>query len=803
MNKRKVCSLAGAFLLGLAAAEFRNVPLGMLGFCYGIVWICTVIKVYPKTSWKRLLLISLCPVAFCAGGIDGLYQQQFRADYEAVLESGVECLVQGEIAQKEQKKEQYLFYLGNCILQIRQKNYSCNQILVYLDTGNYSIGETICVKGRVQTFSLPGNEGNYNERQYYQSLKIDFSMEDTEILGVYGRKSLFREYLAKLKMNMQNSYQNCLGERDCGVMTAMTLGDKSRMEQELKGLYQKAGISHFYCISGLHISMLGMSLYRLLRRRGISYGAAGIVSGTVIVGYGMLTGFGISAIRAIGMFLLLIYAKFRGRSCDQLTSVSVMAALMAGQNPGLLHHAGALLSFGAVLGVILAEEVISSGKKEPEKDDVQKRGEEKWKKKWSQWIASGRETLLVSICIQLVTIPILGSFFYEISIYAVFVNLFILPCMGILLGTGLLGGMAGCISVGLGKILLLPCHWILAAFEILCSCFLKLPHAVWITGKFGMEKIFIWYGVLLFAWYFYQTCGWRKAASVSVLLICALLSVIQPEKSLELDFLDVGQGDAIYLSTGDGTSVFIDGGSSDISKVGTYRILPFLKYRGIRQVDYWFVSHCDSDHISGLFEVMESGYEIKNLVVSQEMPEDESWQELRELAEEKEICILPMKQGDRLEGRDKNNHKIWSLRCLFPGTSYQTEDRNGMSLSLLFESEGFSCLFAGDLAKEQEKILVQNGILKTDIFKASHHGSDYSNSRELLEAIQPEITVISCGLNNRYGHPGTDAVERMKDVETNIYETRYLGQIKISYNLKTDRCDVWYCYGERLIRNEQ
>ena len=81
-------------------------------------------------------------------------------------------------------------------------------------------------------------------------------------------------------------------------------------------------------------------------------------------------------------------------------------------------------------------------------------------------------------------------------------------------------------------------------------------------------------------------------------------------------YFDVGQGDATYISDGEGTSIFIDGGSTTEKEVGKYRILPFLKAKGVRQIDYWFVSHCDEDHYSGLLEAIESGYKIENIIFS-------------------------------------------------------------------------------------------------------------------------------------------------------------------------------------------
>ncbi len=119
-----------------------------------------------------------------------------------------------------------------------------------------------------------------------------------------------------------------------------------------------------------------------------------------------------------------------------------------------------------------------------------------------------------------------------------------------------------------------------------------------------------------------------------------VLLAAQKKPEFEIDILDVGQGDGIYIATGDGMDLFIDGGSSNVAKAGAYRILPFLKYRGIRQIDYWFVSHCDADHISGLAEIIEADYQIGSLVVSKFTKADAAFQTIRDLADKKGIAIL-------------------------------------------------------------------------------------------------------------------------------------------------------------------
>lgn len=762
MNRRKACFLSLAFLLGTAAAEFRQPPLYLLSALCGALFSHAVWREADTPAKCRAFwALAFFAAALCGHCLSLRREARFDA-YAGKLRDGAKCLVRGEIYKKEKDERKSLFYLKSCVMQLEGNQYLCNHVLLYLDAGNYSVGETLCVKGTVQTFSLPSNEGNFNERAYYRSLNIDFKVAGEATLFASGKKSVIREGLFSLREKMKAAYRNAMPEEDAGVLCAMTLGDKGQMDAGRKSLFNGAGISHFYSISGLHVSVLGMALYRLLRRRFSGCLVPGLAASFLMIGYGQMIGSGVSASRAIGMFLLLMYAKCRGRSYDRATALSALAAVLAGRNPGLLHQAGFWLSFSAVAGVMTAEAVLARGGGGKEADGLKNR------------IYKGvRQALATGACIQIATVPVMSAFLYEIPVYAACLNLIVLPCMGVLLGLGIFGGAAGCVWPLLGKAALYPCHLILLLFERACEFSLELPNSSLITGRPTVLTLLLWYGAAL-AFLAVKTRQRRMPVSGLIFLLCFLL--FRPENhAFEVDVLDVGQGDGIYICTGDGANLFLDGGSSDVKSAGLHRILPFLKCRGVSAVDYWFVSHCDADHVSGLCEIVEAGYRIKNLVVSEYMPEDAAWKTLQGLAAQARIPVLSMKKGDALRGSGG-----WSMTCLSFAGQGAAEDRNENSLALFFESEDLRAFFAGDIGTAQERALAAEWDLPdADLYKASHHGSDGSNSEEILTRLSPKMTVISCGAKNRYGHPGAEALARMRKAGGTIYETSRLGQIKI------------------------
>ena len=193
--------------------------------------------------------------------------------------------------------------------------------------------------------------------------------------------------------------------------------------------------------------------------------------------------------------------------------------------------------------------------------------------------------------------------------------------------------------------------------------------------------------------------------------------------------------------------------------------MPFLKYNGIQSISYWFVSHADSDHISGLSEVIDSGYTIDHIVVAEAAAKEEAMEELLFKAKEAGIDICLMSKGDSVEINDASgsrstaNEEADGIMCMYPGPYDTALDRNDMCLVLKLTDGRFSGIFGGDISSEVEKKLVNEygDELSVDFYKANHHGSRYSSSADWIEALSPRWAAVSCAAENRYGHPADEA----------------------------------------------
>ena len=272
-----------------------------------------------------------------------------------------------------------------------------------------------------------------------------------------------------------------------------------------------------------------------------------------------------------------------------------------------------------------------------------------------------------------------------------------------------------------------------------------------------------------------------------ILLVC--LSVLLPgscwlmhqvQGQVTVTVLDVGQGDGICIRMPGGKNCLIDGGSSDVSSVGAYRIEPYLLYCGIRNIDYAFVSHGDEDHISGIRELLQDqklGIGIRTLVLPAEKYWDEKLKELAVLAAENGTRIAEIHAGEQVV--DGTGEQKMSLRCIGP-EMVLSESGNAASMVLQAEYGNFSMLLTGDVEGAGEKQLVKSGRLgKCRILKAAHHGSKNSGTEEFLDAVEPQIVLISAGRGNRYGHPHEETLERLKSRNCQVYSTQQCGAVTI------------------------
>ena len=488
------------------------------------------------------------------------------------------------------------------------------------------------------------NPGQFDLRQYYKSLGYLYYIEEPEVISVAGGKNRIVYRLDSLKTSLKAVYRKCCTATDAGVYAAMVTGNRSDMDSTISELFSAAGIGHILAISGLHISLIGMGLYKLLRRIGFLCPMSAIISGIFVVLFGVMTGNSVSATRAIVMFVCAVNAQVLGRRYDILSAVSLSAIILILKNPYVIANSGFLLSFMAIAGVAVVTDGFSV--------------------KWLKWLTG-------PAAIQLATFPIILWFYYEVPVYSVFLNLIVVPLMSLIMISALGCGMLGLISIPAGCFFAGAGHYILILFRYGSELMLSLPGSVFVAGRPELWQVMVYY-ILLFLfsqrkhvvmWIEKRAArkcgevecevkkhkevgreavkgGARKCAARkceaekpeagkcvmganiflrSLLVIAIIILLSRGRSGLEVTFLDVGQGDAIFISLPNGGNVFIDGGSTSSKNIYEKVIEPFLKYKGVRRLDFLFLTHSDADHENGWAQALSGNAyipDIYNLVLN-------------------------------------------------------------------------------------------------------------------------------------------------------------------------------------------
>ncbi len=676
-----------------------------------------------------------------------------------------------------------------------------------------AIEEKVRISGKVSLFREATNPGEFNLRDYYQILNISYKVNQAEILARSGSGSLFKERLFQLKCRCADALDEIYPAKEASILKAMLLGEKSSLDEEMKELYQLNGLIHILSISGLHISLLGMALYGLMKKCFVPLGVRVPVTVAAMWCYGTMTGMGVSTWRAVFMFALHLAAELFGRTYDMLTALALAAVLMLMERPLLVCHSGFLLSFGAVLGIVVLlpwwkeiTERLFIGKALQGKPPDGKNVKGLLYKTW--------EAMNLSMAIAITTLPILLYFYFTYPIYSLILNLFVLPLMGFVLADGILSMGIGLFLPGIAVYLGIPDRLVLWFYETLCEGVLKLPGSILIGGRPAGWQIVIYYGVLALlvtgrnlaeegvgmipakrrrygqaskqagretgGGFLPPLCQWFLMLGMVWLLL------LRPVRGVTAYFLDVGQGDCIVMVNENGSCYMVDGGSTDKSRVGKYQMLPFLESKGIGELEAVFLTHPDEDHISGVLELMEqSGYgiRIKMLVlpdVAEEMKREQLL-EVRQAAASSSIPVYYISSGDVLQ--DKN----LLFYCLGPQEGFKTDEVNEISTVLSVSYGDFSMLLTGDVTGEPEKETLTEwenmspasgtALKKLTVLKVAHHGSRFSTPEDLLEVTDPVYAVISAGRDNRYGHPHEELMERLQKAGCRIYTTQESGAI--------------------------
>lgn len=240
----------------------------------------------------------------------------------------------------------------------------------------------------------------------------------------------------------------------------------------------------------------------------------------------------------------------------------------------------------------------------------------------------------------------------------------------------------------------------------------------------------------------------------------------KPEGTLEVHYIDVGQGDATLIKCGS-HAMLIDGGNNN--KGTTVQL--YLKKQGVESLDYVIGTHPDADHIGGL-DVIVYKYNCEKVIMPDYEKDTKTYQELVDVIHDKNMKITYPVVGEQYAlGEAK-------FTIIAPNSNSYGGNANDYSVAILLEYGKNRFLFTGDAEEASEAEMLTNGIdISADVYKVAHHGSRSASTQEFLNAVQPKYAVISCGEGNSYGHPHAEVLNRLRSMGVEVFRTDEQGSI--------------------------
>jgi competence protein ComEC len=648
----------------------------------------------------------------------------------------------------------------------------------------------------IETFAALRRPGRYLD-EGVPDFERDLALAGTAFFGsiksgwlieVRERGNAVQEGAARVRAHVREAMQRWVARHDpvaAAIVTAVLIGDRTGLPDDIRVRLQAAGTYHVIAISGGNIAILAGIVYGLLLVCGIRGRAAALVTLLLLVIYAQVVTAGPSVWRATLMAILYLGARLIDHRSPPWHALAVAAAVVTCARPLDVRDAGFVLTFGATAALLEGARRVAPARGP---------GSQGLSATVAGWLTA---SLAASLAAEVALLPINAWMFSRVTAAGLVLNLAALPLMALVQVAGI---VVSCLADA-GAVAGLAGWFAYVGAAALVGSARLIEIAPWLTARVPPPPLMIvaayYAGLAAALW----TRGTRRRCGVGALVVATLailtgqpagwISAAAATGRLRVTIFDVGQGDSTLLELPDASRVLVDAGGAPFGSgsfdVGSRVLAPALWARGVRTLDSLIITHGDPDHIGGAPSVID------------DFAPAELWEGVPVFPHRPLQNVLVRARAAGIRPALRQAGDRWSagtatVRVLHPPAPdwERQRVRNDDSIVLEIVYGDVAILLPGDVGAEVERsILAQLTPARHRILKVAHHGSRTSTSQALLDHWRPEVAIISCGRDNSFGHPAPEVLRRLESIGARVYRTDRDGQITIDTDGETVKVDTY------------
>lgn len=799
------------YILGILIGLYLDLSVAFLCVIFFIITI--ILNLFCKNKKLLILILLILLGSIYVNFLDSSYDEKYLNIPNEVT---VKALVISEPVDKEYK---YSYVIKVAEIN-NSKKYNGTKLILDINKNKLNgeapkFGDEIEIIGELKKPDTARNYKGFNYKNYLKSKKIygTITLEAYQIVGNDKVDGISR-VINKIQKNIKENVNKILKKEEAALCIGILIGDREAISEETEDNFKKSNLTHMLAVSGSHITYIINSLAIILSKTGKKF--AKIFTISFLIFFMALTGFTSSVIRACIMGILVLVASLLHRKPDTINNLGISAFIILIFNPYAINDVGFLLSYGGTIGIVVLGnrvtdliynimERLTKGRIKLTEADVL--GNEiksnSIKQKLKKYLIN---SFSITLSANLIIIPIMAYNFSTISITFWISNILAAPVMEVVTILGFIVYFVSTIFIPFAEFLGIFLNLLLDMLLKIAEISSLIPgSSIYIKTPYVYECAI--YYLLLFSLFNFKAIKekfnilknslnksnklviCKILTNKKIILLCVIIIIISNliiyvlPNSLRIYFVDVGQGDCTLIRTPTNKTILIDGGGSEFGSfdVGESTLLPYLLDRRITTIDYLMISHFDSDHVGGLFTIIEN-LKVKKIIISRQGENSENLKKFNELIKDKKINLIIVKKGDLIPV-DKYSY----FDILFPEERLINENvLNNNSIVANFHCRNFSMLFTGDIEEVAEKRLHElyegTDKLNAIFLKVAHHGSKTSSTERFLNLVKPKVVFIGVGGNNKFGHPNESIIERLKKYTNLIYRTDKNGEISVIIN---------------------